>query len=148
VAQQSRFSTSHNIVFATHCAASVNAARLIALSRRCGRVNAHSGLSRGPPETAGISLCDFRTFAADAVKDASWPQGRHLVQSRRTRPIPSFAFQASNQRHHRRDIKFIFHATHAPMKTVYTRSAHQSRKLRFGWIAPANALSPEVPGRS
>jgi hypothetical protein len=32
-------------------------------------------------------------------------------------------------------MEFMFHATHAPMKTVYTRLAHQSRNLRFGWIA-------------
>jgi K+-sensing histidine kinase KdpD len=29
----------------------------------------------------------------------------------------------------------MFHAAHAPMRTVYTRLAYQSRNLRFGWIA-------------
>ena len=32
-------------------------------------------------------------------------------------------------------MEFMFHAAHAPMKTVYTRLAYQSLSLRFGWIA-------------
>jgi len=35
-------------------------------------------------------------------------------------------FPAINLRHHRRDIEFLFHAAHAPMKLVYTRLAYQS----------------------
>ena len=56
-------------------------------------------------------------------------------KSRRRRRIPFFASQGSNRRHHRRDMEFMFHAAHAPMKPVYTRLAYQSRDLRFGWIA-------------
>jgi hypothetical protein len=31
------------------------------------------------------------------------------------------AAQRSNRRHHRRDMEFVFHAAHVPMKLVYTR---------------------------
>jgi hypothetical protein len=43
-------------------------------------------------------------------------------------------FPSSNLLHHRRDIEFMFHAAHAPMKLVYTRLAYQSRNLALAGL--------------
>ena len=55
--------------------------------------------------------------------------------------IPFFASQGSNRRHHRRDMGFMFHAAHAPMKPVYALSGPRPPL----WLdcSSANALSPK-----
>src|SRR5262249_19745644 len=76
--------------------------------------------------------CHFRTLRMMLWKDAPWLQVDTRFSRAAGGAFPSCFPRFESIRHHRRDMEFMFHAAHAPMKPVY---AYQSRDLRFGWIA-------------
>jgi hypothetical protein len=60
---------------------------------------------------------DVRSLAAE--RQFGMERGSLAIQQLASRHIPFFASQGSNRRHQRKDIEFMFHAGHAPMKLVY-----------------------------
>jgi hypothetical protein len=64
------------------------------------------------------------------------------------RPTSFFASQGSNRRYHPRDIEFMLHAAHAPMKLVYTRSAYRSREVALAGLLFSRRSVAQVPGGS